>query len=100
MDGSAVYEIGTIVIRGFDPGIHRTFKDDELPGIGKGQRRRRPDVDAGQGQPDSTGPGERDFVERLRPEFLRGARYHPSAQRAVEFRREIVIGERPYHHAL
>src|ERR1700754_3256103 len=45
-------------------------------------------------------PGERDLVERLRPEFLRGPRHHPPAEGAVEFGRMFVVGERPDHHAL
>src|SRR5579863_7909935 len=48
----------------------------------------------------SVGPGEGDLVERLGPELLRGARHHAAAQRAVKFRRAIVVGERPDHHAL
>src|SRR5882762_1298883 len=48
----------------------------------------------------SIGPGEGDLVERLGPEFLRRARDHTAAERAVELRRGIVVGERPDHHAL
>src|SRR5947207_733940 len=48
----------------------------------------------------SAGPGESDLVERLRPELLRGAGHHPAAERTVEFRRRVVVGERPDHHAL
>src|ERR1700744_1209155 len=48
----------------------------------------------------SVGPGERDLVERLRPELLRGARDHTAAERAIEFGGGIVVGERPDHHAL
>src|SRR5712675_395355 len=48
----------------------------------------------------SVGPGEGDLVERLGPELLRGAGDHAAAEGAVEFRRRIVVGERPDHHAL
>src|SRR5262249_54196900 len=48
----------------------------------------------------SVRPGERDLVERLRPELLRGARDHAAAERAIEFGGGIVVGERPDHHAL
>src|SRR6185312_2418132 len=48
----------------------------------------------------SVGPGEGDFIERFGPEFLRGAGYHPAAERAVELRRRVVVRERPNHHAL
>src|ERR1700704_5636295 len=48
----------------------------------------------------SIGPGEGDLVERLGPEFLRRARDHAAAERAVKLRRGIVVGERPDHHAL
>src|SRR5437016_10596788 len=48
----------------------------------------------------SGGPGERDLVERFGPELLRGACDHAAAERAIEFRRRIVVGERPDHHAL
>src|SRR5215207_11729695 len=46
------------------------------------------------------GPGESDLVERLGPELLRGPRHHPAAECAVEFRRGVVVGQRPDHHAL
>jgi hypothetical protein len=32
MDGSAVARFCTVVIRGLDQRIHRTFRDDGLPG--------------------------------------------------------------------
>src|SRR5580698_2451920 len=40
-------EISTIVIRGFGPRIHRTFKDDEMLGIGE-RKRRRPSAGYGE----------------------------------------------------
>src|SRR5258705_13322129 len=46
------------------------------------------------------GPGESDLVERLEPEFFRGARDHAATERAIELRRRIVVGECPDHHAL
>src|SRR6266702_4962388 len=46
------------------------------------------------------GPGERDLVERLRAEPLRGPLDHPPAERAIEIRRRLVVGQRPDHHAL
>src|ERR1700739_4581490 len=48
----------------------------------------------------SVRPGERDLVERLRPEALRGAGHHAAAGRAIEFGGGIVVGQRPDHHAL
>src|SRR5579872_3786454 len=48
----------------------------------------------------SVRPGERDLVERLRPELLRGTRHHPPAERAVELGRRLVVGKCPDHHAL
>src|SRR5690242_15533366 len=48
----------------------------------------------------SVRPGERDLVERLRPEPLRGARHHATAEHAVEFGSRLVVRERPDHHAL
>src|ERR1700738_1079038 len=71
----------TAVIRGLDPPIHRTFK-------------KRMDCRT------LVGPGESDLVERLGPEFLRGARDHAAAERAIELRRRIVVGQSPDHHAL
>src|SRR5579872_5715379 len=48
----------------------------------------------------SVRPGERDLVERLRPELLRGTRHHAPAERAIELGRRLVVGKRPDHHAL
>src|SRR3954471_17596233 len=59
------------------------------PGISRGTRSEA-----------SVRPGERDLVERLGPELLRGARHHAAAERAIELRRRIVVGEGPDHHAL
>src|SRR5450631_3685621 len=48
----------------------------------------------------SVGPGEGNLVERLRSEFLRGARDHAAAERTIKLGRWIVVGVRPDHHAL
>src|SRR5947207_15323471 len=100
-----------IVIRGLDPRIHRTFKKSlenrmdcrvELyrrrPEPVIGPRRARTPLALSRGNDrsgTSVGPGEGDLVERLRAKLLRGARHHAAAERAIEFGRGFVVGERP-----
>src|ERR1700675_3659449 len=60
----------------------------------------KPGNDGWSKRPPSVGPGEGDLVERLGPEFLGGARDHAAAEGAIKFRRRIVVGQRPDHHAL
>ena len=45
-------------------------------------------------------PGVGDLVERLGAEALRGAGDRAAAERAIEFHRRLVIGQRPHHQAL
>ena len=45
-------------------------------------------------------PGEGDLIEHLGAEPLRGARDRAAAERAIEFDRRFVVGQRPHHHAL
>src|ERR1700749_104162 len=108
-----------VVIRGLDPGIHRTFEarseNDESPDgiavrrffgrnrIAQGWNRRRFDRPSWPGViavGSLVGPGEGDLVERLGAELFRRARHHAAAEGAVELRRRIVVGQRPDHHAL
>ena len=45
-------------------------------------------------------PGVGDLIERLGAEPLRRARDRAAAERAVEFDRRLVVGQRPDHEAL
>src|SRR5664280_320698 len=45
-------------------------------------------------------PGVGDLVERLGAKALRGAGDRAAAERAIEFHRRLVIGQRPHHQAL
>ena len=45
-------------------------------------------------------PGEGDLIERLGAEPLGGARDRAAAERAIEFHRRLVVGQRPHHQAL
>ena len=45
-------------------------------------------------------PGVGDLIERLGAELLRRARDRAAAERAIEFHRRLVVGQRPDHEAL
>ena len=45
-------------------------------------------------------PGVGDLIERLGAEPLRGAGDGAAAERAIEFHRRLVVGQRPHHQAL
>src|SRR6185369_13608294 len=91
----------------------RQIQAQASAGLDRGQKRGKPKTErfrakwvpvrvkkTRQTKTGSVRPGEGDLVERLRPELFRRAGHHAAAQRAIEFGRRLVVGQRPDHHAL
>jgi len=100
----------TLVVTRLNPGgiCHVGYVDARIPGANEAARnsptRKRAISNAGKtirrNEAASALPGEGDLIEHLAAEALRGARNRAAAERAIEFDRGLIVGQRPHHHAL